>query len=230
MAPPVVLLPSPLLPIQAYDALAVAFEVAGPDIVVADPAEPRTGAELTVRWAQTVAAATPEIVVAHSNAGYLAPGVRAAAGGAAMVVFIDAALPPASGSTALAPAGLRERLIELADADGLLPPWTQWWPPGSLDDVVPAEELPALDQHCPRLPLAYFDSRVEAPTGWVDGPNAYLAFGLGYAAELDVARGQHWPVEVIEGAHLHFLHDAPRVARAVLELVAQARGQLPRSG
>ncbi len=230
MAPLVALLPSPLLPIQAYHPLTVAFEAAGHEIVLADPAEPGSGAELTARWAQEVAAARADVVVAHSNAGYLAPGVRAAADGAAVLVFMDAALPPATGSTALVPAVLRERLVELADADGVLPPWTRWWPSGSLDDVVPAGQLPALDQHCPRLLLAYFDSRVDAPTGWVDGPNAYLAFGSGYGAELDVARGQRWPVEVIAGAHLHFLHDPPGVARAVLELVEQARGQLPRSG
>ena len=52
--------------------------------------------------------------MAHSNAGLAAPTVRCRAEGARLV-FMDAALPPESGPTALAPEGLRAHLSGLAD-------------------------------------------------------------------------------------------------------------------
>ncbi|WP_252975609.1 hypothetical protein [Janibacter melonis] len=159
-------LPSPLLPALAYAELA-------------DASPARAG------WSARVAATD---LVAHSNAGYLAPLVRETAGLDVPLVAMDAALPPESGRYALAPPALRDMLTALADADGLLPPWTRWWPSGALDDVVPADRLAELDAACPRLPVAYVDEIFEAPKGWATRPCAYLAFGQTYAEEIAAAR------------------------------------------
>lgn len=48
-------------------------------------------------WAAMVGPRTT--LIAHSNAGYLAPSIRERAGTDARVIFMDAALPPEVGPT-----------------------------------------------------------------------------------------------------------------------------------
>ena len=219
--PSVLILPSPLLPGSAYRALAAALTDRGSDVRVA-PATlgPGEGApDLVRRWSRLLTGDTT--LVAHSNAGYLAPLVHSA-GTSAPIVFVDAALPPASGSTSLAPPSLRSMLVDLADSDGLLPPWTRWWSRSTMDAVMPSEAFAELDRDCPRLPLRYFDTVIAAPSGWAAAPTAYLALGTTYAEELELARRLGWPHATLDGGHLHFMHDPQAVATLVDALAAAA--------
>ena len=215
------MLPSPLLPASVHDGLRDALGRRGLSASVA-PGLLDTGQgalDLVARWASLVGPGT--VLVAHSNAGYLAPLVRAAGGTPGPIVFMDAALPPAAGSCALAPAPFREWLGELADAEGQLPPWTRWWPRTDLDEVLPADLFDAVDAVCPRLPLDYFDTVVTAPPGWVDGPNAYLAFGVTYGDERAFAERHGWPVADLEGLHLAFVTEPDVVATSIASLVGR---------
>lgn len=139
------LLPSPLLPGHVMDDLAVSLGRAGlPATVAAPDLAPGEGPpDLVDRWARQVRTGT--VVVAHSNAGYLAPHVRRAAGTGGPVVFVDAALPPPSGHHRLAPPALRSWLGELAEDEGLLPPWTRWWPREDLEQALPTGQFDDLD-------------------------------------------------------------------------------------
>lgn len=217
--PRAVLLPSPLLPARAYGPLADALGRRGWDVVIA-PVPP--SAEGPVRpllaFRDVVRAYGPDLVVAHSNAGRYGVG----AAGPAPVVYVDAALPPEQGEATLAPQGLLEHLADLADRDGLLPPWTRWWGEEDLREVLPdAEVLAGIREDEQRMPLSYFRSRLGAPPGWVEHPQAYLAFGATYADETAFARAQGWPTTVLGGAlHLHHLVDPDAVAAAVLGLAA----------
>ena len=219
------LLPSPLLPVSAYGGLTATLDQAGPDIRLASPTTDGVpDAETLARtWAAMVGPGTT--LIAHSNAGYLAPSVRNRAGTDTPVIFMDAALPPESGPTLLAPSRFRDHLSSLADDDGLLPPWTRWWSREDMDGVIPAEEFDELDRDCPRLPVSYFDTQLVAPPGWVEGPNAYLAFGTTYAQELNLARESGWPHTVTTGGHMQFLFDPVSVAAEILNLIER----LPRS-
>jgi hypothetical protein len=217
------LLPSPLLgpatwrPVeswlrgQGHDARAVEF---GP--------EPRTSAQVL----DAVAAAADDqtvVLVPHSNAGLYAPylttliDVRA-------TVFVDAALPdPAAEGkeTPLAPAAFMDFLQTLADDQGVLPPWTQWW--GDVADLFPdSSARQAVEREQQRLPLTYFTSRIPVPTGWTDRQAAYLAFGETYAAERDRAMRMGWPTRTMAGGHLHALQDPAAVGSAILDLSGTA--------
>ena len=219
----VLVLPSPLLPSQVYEPLLHALSTYGADATLAPSTldSDEDSNELVRRWS---ALALPgHILVAHSNAGYLAPSVRYRSR-AAGVVFMDAALPPASGDAALAPPGFREHLGRLALEDGTLPPWTRWWQREELDDVIPRGRFDDIDSHCPRLPLHYFDGRVTNPVGWTRGRSAYLAFGSTYAAEVEFARAQDWPLDTIDGGHLHFMNEPATVADRLLDLASTIVG------
>ncbi|HYN65303.1 MAG TPA: hypothetical protein VES93_00345 [Ornithinibacter sp.] len=218
-----VLLPSPLLPARAYAPLTHALGRCGwGAVVAAGPGLPDGPGPVLAAYREAVSEKRPDLVVAHSNAGRYA----VAAAGGVPVVHLDAALPPEHGDATLAPDGLLDHLAGLADDDGLLPPWTHWWSEEDLAAVVPdAEVLAGLRADEPRMPLAYFRSRLGAPDGWVRYPQAYLALGDTYAEETAFARGQGWPTTVLEGAlHLHHLVDPDAVAAAVLDLAAALGG------
>ncbi len=212
-----VVLPSPLLPARAYAPLTHALQRRGWGAVVAEPPRvPRGPEPVLAAFREAVTSGATDLVVAHSNAGRYA----VAAAGASPVVYLDAALPPERGDATLAPTALLDHLAALADADGLLPPWTRWWEDDDIASVVPDPAVLAdLRAHEPRMPLAYFRSRLGAPDGWATHRQAYLALGDTYAEETALARRLGWPTTVLQGAlHLHHLVDPDAVAAAVLDL------------
>ncbi len=218
----VLVLPSVLVGEAAYGVLVDAFRAAGLRCAVAGaPSQPRRGADVLAAFGEAVASTRPDLVVAHSNAGLVAPG----AAGGIPVVFVDAALPPSRGPCPMAPAPMTARLETLADDEGVLPPWTQWWDESDVAPLFPdVHSRHAVEERQPRLPLSYFRSEVEAPAGWERGRHAYLAFGRTYAAELARARDLGWPTGVMDGArHLHHLHAPRSVVREVLGLAAAER-------
>ncbi|MGJ9412406.1 hypothetical protein ACHAAC_06815 [Aeromicrobium sp. CF4.19] len=157
-------------------------------------------------------------LVAHSNAGLLAPLVaerRRVTG----LVLVDAGLPE-GGRCPMAPAALLETVAPLADEAGMLPGWTQWWPD---DDVAPLFppgpirwEVEAVQ---PRVTLGYLRSTIDVPLDWTDTlPGAYLAFGDTYAAELERAEALGWPTTRLDGGHLHQLIEPDTVASQISTL------------
>lgn len=173
----------------------------------------------------TAAVPAGAVLVPHSNAGLYAPAL-AAAGDATATVYVDAALPSAEPTSPLAPPGLLEHLAGLVDDEGLLPPWTRWWDEADLAGLFPDAAWRArVEQEQPRLPWAYFTSRVPVPAGWTARPSAYLAFGGTYAEEAARAREEGWPVDVLDGGHLHLLHDPDAVAASIVTLLAGLAGR-----
>jgi hypothetical protein len=213
-------LPSPFLPGSVHAPLADALQRRGWGVAVAPLTASPVGPEPVLAAFRTaVDEVAPDVVLTHSNAGRYAPLVA----GGVPVVHIDAALPPASGEPAtLAPEAMLSVLAGMADANGLLPPWTRWWSEEAVAEVLPDPvALAALRAEEWPMPLTYVRSRLGAPVGWAERPQAYLAFGDTYAVEVALARGQGWPVERVQGAgHLHHLVEPGLVADAVVELAA----------
>src|SRR6478609_6627759 len=99
------------------------------------------------------------VLVVHSNAGLWAP-LLASRLDVQATVYVDAALAGHGADTALAPPRFLELLETLADPDGVLPPWTQWWADDDVRDLFPdAATRAAVEAEQPRLPLSYFTSR-----------------------------------------------------------------------
>ena len=216
--PTFVLLPSPLLGAAVWDPVAGLLRDGGHRVVVASPGGVATPAEVLAAYVE--AAGEPgAVLVPHSNAGYFAP-VVADRCAAVATVYVDAALPAGSGATSLAPTAFLDFLTGLADPDGLLPPWTDWW--DDTDGLFPDEATrAAVEAGQPRLPLSYFRSTVDVPAGWERAPSGYLAFGGTYAEEAARARSWGWPARRLDGGHLHLLHDPVATADAVVQLAGE---------
>ncbi|MDQ0378332.1 alpha/beta hydrolase [Amycolatopsis thermophila] len=157
----------------------------------------------------------PGVLVVHSGAGALVPGI-AARTGAPRAVFVDALLPrPGRSWFDTAPPELGDRLRELATG-GRLPPWHEWFPPGTIDELLPGRRIrDAFVAELPRVPLAYFTEPVpDAPVP----PGAYLQLSDAYDGEAREAAERGWPVERIGGHHLAPLTDPAVVAAALARL------------
>lgn len=220
----VLVLPSPLVGAGAYAGLVDALSARGhPARVAPVPDGVRSGAEVLAAFRRARGAEVLDLVLAHSNAGLVAPAVA----DGIPVVFVDAALPATRGRSPMAPTSLTGHLGTLAGPDGLLPPWTEWWNEEDLAPLFPdAATRRSVEAGEPRLPLAYFGTSVPVPPGWERGPNAYLAFGATYAAELARARALGWPLRVLDDAlHLHHLHDPGSVAAEVIALADLVTGR-----
>jgi hypothetical protein len=164
------------------------------------------------------------ILVAHSNAGLFVPVIAKELGRpVACSIFADASIPPSSGSAPVAEEAFLPFLRDLADKDGRLPQWTNWW---SEQDVAPMLPDPLTRQvitaEQPRLPLDYYLEHIPVPDDWDDIPCAYLLFNEAYEGQAAEADRRGWPVRTTPGEHLHQVVDPAAVTRALLELADAA--------
>jgi hypothetical protein len=215
------LLPSPLLGRSVWGPVAELLEGRGWSVLVAAvPGVPGSAHDVLDGFVESLPGDQSLVLVPHSNAGLYVPALyrrRTVAG----TVFVDAALPPDHGDTALAPAPLYELLRTRADHAGLLPPWTRWWDDADVAALFPdAQTRAGVEAEQPRVPLSYFDGRVEVPSGWLDRPAAYVAFGDTYAGEIERARQHGWPISTLAGRHLHMLVEPDSVASTLVDMLA----------
>ena len=219
-APALLLLPSPLVGPAAWRPAEAWLSAQGRDVTVVETGAPRRPTEVLDAVRDAGAGLGPVTLVPHSNAGLYVPLLREQLDVAA-TVFVDAALAGGDAETSMAPPGLMTRLRELADPDGVLPPWTSWWDPCDVVELFPSEEVRrAVERTQPRLPLSYFTARLPVPDGWAEAASAYLAFGDTYADEVAFALAHRWPVSVLPGRHLQMLQDPAGVGAEILRLEA----------
>lgn len=153
--------------------------------------------------------------------GYSAAGPRlfqvAALARPAAVVLLDARLP-ADGVAPDAAPEFAESLDRLPVADGLLPPWSEWWPDAIAELIPDRETRSTFARTCPRVDRAMFSRPIPAPD--FDGPCGFVGLGDGYATDAEHARRRGWPVMVVDGAnHLWPVVEAAAVADALGEMI-----------
>jgi hypothetical protein len=198
------------------------YQVGIPDLtgtVAAGPPYCSRQAEVIARSA----AGQPAILIGHSGAGPLLPAAGANIAGVRGYVFADAGLPiPGQSWMDTAPPDLAARLREMADAQGWLPPWPQWWGEEAMAELIPdpdARQRFAAD--CSRLPLAMFEEVQPAAPQWPGAPAAYLLLSEAYEDQAARARELGWPVTQLASHHLAPLTDPGLVAESLRELLDQ---------
>ena len=223
MATSLIFLPSPLLGPSVWWPVARILAEQGWHTMVCGLAAPVvTGDDVLGAYRAALPIDRDLVLVPHSNAGaYVAElsvdcPILAA-------VFVDAVLPPPSGRIPLAPPALLDALRERVDADGLLPPWTEWWDETDLGVLFPdAPSRAAVEREQQRIALTYFEGARAVPAGWDAYPGAYLAFGDTYATERDDAAQRGWPVRTLQQAgHLHQLTAPDQVAETLCALLGE---------
>jgi hypothetical protein len=161
------------------------------------------------------------ILIGHSGAGPLLPQIQAHARSVlSPLVFVDAGVPPEAGEADLAPAEFMQDLRTIA-IDGVLPPWSQWFGPAVMSDLIPDDSKRAtVTDELPRLPLSFFEVPVLAPTGWANGGCGYVQLSEPYSGEAAKAASRGWPVIQSMGAHLDIVTRPAEVADAILSVTS----------
>ena len=165
------------------------------------------------------------ILIGHSRAGPLLATAGIMLGEKVQgYVFVDARLPALGRSwMETVSHDLAARMRDLADPQGWLPPWSQWWEEEGLAELLPD---PAVRRHfaagCPRLPMAMFEETYPPAPGWPNAPGAYLQLSEPYHDETAQARKLGWPVRQYLSHHLALLTEPGQVAREIRELISQA--------
>jgi hypothetical protein len=212
-----VLVHSPLVGPSTWRWVARELEAAGHRVSV--PAVP---AEVAARgwaaFADSVArqATGGEVLVGHSGAGPLLPLIaKRTVRRPSSLVFVDAAVPPSAGAAQLMPDGMLSELRALA-TDGVLPPWSDWFGPEVMRELVPDHDKRAIvASELPTLPLAYFQDPVPMPNGWASVRSGYVLLSQAYAADADEAESRGWPVARRMGAHLDIVTRPKQIADAI---------------
>ena len=227
MAARLVLVHSPLVGRAAWDLVAAdlagrGYEVGVPDLTGTVTAGP----PYCLRQAQVIARSAsgqPAILVGHSGAGPLLAAAGAAIGQAGGYVFVDAGLPaPGQAWMETVPPDLATQLREMADAEGWLPPWPQWWGDEALAELIPDPDTrQQFAASCPRLPLAMFEEIHPPAPQWPDAPCAYLLLSEAYQDQAARARELGWPVTSQISHHLALLTEPGRVAGSLGELIGR---------
>jgi hypothetical protein len=162
----------------------------------------------------------PVLLVGHSNAGLFLPAIALSLEPRDVaLVFADASIPPLDGpDVGLAPAGLMDELRAMA-VDGVLPRWGDWWPEAVAAGLYPDDATRRLvGAEEPRLPVSFYEEKVDIPAGWARRPCGYLRLSDGYESEAVTAAAMGWPVRRLAGEHLHMLVDPAGVAGALVDL------------
>ncbi len=232
MAARLLLVHSPLVGPATWNLVAADLAGGGCEVGVPDLTGTVTaGPPYCLRQAEVIARSAsgrPAILIGHSGAGPLLAAAAAIMDQVRGYVFADAGLPiPGQTWMETVPPELAAQLREMADDQGWLPPWPQWWGDETLAGLIPD---PAARRHftagCPRLPLAMFEEVHPLVPQWPDAPAAYLQLSEAYQDEAAKARELGWPVAERISHHLAPLTDSALVAASLRVLL----DQLPHSG
>jgi pimeloyl-ACP methyl ester carboxylesterase len=224
----VVLVHSPLVGCGVWEPVATELAADGYSVAVPDLGGTiSAGPPYQLRQAKVIADSAggqAALLVGYSRAGPLLATAGAMLGGGVRgYIFVDARLPrPGRSWIETTSPGLVARLREMADPQGWLPPWSQWWGEEGLAALLPdpAVRLP-FAAGCPRLPLAMLEEVLPPVPGWPGAPGGYLQLSAAYEDEAAKAGELGWPVRRELSHHLALLTEPRQVARQVRELIGQ---------
>ena len=223
----IALVHSPLVGPATWETLAAAIGHRGHQVVTPDltPTVCKEGPPYASRQVDAVSTSLDQrwtVLVGHSGAGPLLGAVADAVESVCGCVFVDAGLPtPGMSWFQTVPAELAEQLRGTA-RDGWLPPWSEWWGPEALEELLPDARVRArFAAGCPRLPLAMFEEPLPPAPHWQDRPGAYLRLSDAYQEPAERARELGWPVTELASHHLAVLTEPQLVINPLLDLVAE---------
>ncbi|WP_137812795.1 alpha/beta hydrolase [Gandjariella thermophila] len=162
------------------------------------------------------------VLVAHSAAGALLPGVAdALAGRATAAVFVDAMLPYAGASWwDIAPVEQRAELSRLV-REGRLPPWNEWFPASAVAALLPQADLRGrFVAELPEIPLDYFEEAAPSAAAWPPASGCgYLRLSEPYEAAARRAEQLGWLVDRWDADHLAMLTEPEKAATLIARMV-----------
>jgi len=143
---------SPLVGRATWDLVAAGLAGRGYPVSVPDlTSTVAAGPPYCSRQAEVIASsasAKPANLIGHSGAGPLLAAAGAILGQVRGYIFVDAGLPtPGQSWMDTVPPDLAAQVREMADAQGWLPPWPQWWGEEALTSTLEPVAVPSGNVH-----------------------------------------------------------------------------------
>jgi hypothetical protein len=185
--------------------------------------------ELALHYARLLSLEEAPFVVGHSLATLVVADL-AAKMPVRGLIMVDGELPPASGPVAPGRDAFREFVVGLADHDGRLPLWSDWWHDHPRRSFTGIDEL-ARDANAfatfkndqPRVSRTWFDDKIDlAP--WAHISSGYIQTSAFYHHAADEAQRRSWPVVRMKGTHLHPALQPDETAAAIQEISGRLAG------
>jgi hypothetical protein len=225
-----VLVHSPATGPVVWRGVAEQLRAAGHQVSVPDLRPTLTGGPgWTARQIELASQSTvdgPCIVVGHSAAGALLPGIGAALGDVAGYLFVDAVMPRPGRTFEQARTALMDFIRSMAAGGEWTKPWSQWWGDDLAETFTDPALLAAFEAECRPLPVEMFREPAPVIDGWPDAPCGYLRFSDGYSTQ--APRDLGWPVMDHPGDHLEMMFDPTGVTKALLALFGEIAANVPR--
>jgi alpha/beta hydrolase family protein len=209
----IILVTGPLVGASSWAPTADRLRAAGARVHVPDVLARLGGAPSWSAWtSHLVELVSPDdepILIGHSSASTLVVDLATKIHVSGLII-VDGDIPPASGSAPPIRATFHEFISGLADEDGLLPPWSQWWVKDRRRAQLVGIDALALDpgsfesfeMGLPRMTLSWFDDVIDlAPWGHI--PAGYIQLSAIYDHAAEEALRRAWPVRRMQGTHLH---------------------------
>ena len=206
---------SPLVGPLSWSAVQVELRMRGHEVQVPS----LVSAAMSGSWQACVDAAVggastgdDMVLVGHSGSGPLLPLIAGRMDPPpGRLVFVDAIVPPEEGERSVSPPLLRH--LRTIETEGRLPPWSEWFGPGVMEELVPDDHLrSAVVSEIPVLPLSYFEGVVPVPSGWTRTTCRYVLLSEAYREEWAEATSRGWQVFELLGSHLDILTRPVEVA------------------
>jgi pimeloyl-ACP methyl ester carboxylesterase len=185
--------------------------------------------ELALHYARLLSLEEAPILVGHSFATVVIADL-AAKMPVRSLIMVDGELPPASGPVAPGRDAFREFVVGLADRDGRLPLWSDWWhdhPRRSftgIDELAhDADAFGTFKDDQPRVSRTWFDDTIEL-VRWGHIASGYIQTSAFYDHAADEAQRRNWPVVRIKGTHLHPTLQPDETAAAIQEVCGKLAG------
>jgi hypothetical protein len=202
---------------------AAGWRVAVPDLRPLADASPMYPALCNAAAAAVPLNAAAVVVVGHSRAGPLLPGVAAAVGPAVShVVFVDARLPHAGRSWQDTLSADRLAALENAASSGRLPTWDRWFPPEALAELLPdRQQRSRLVGDLPQLPWGLVtEAAPHAEGAWDSARHVYVQLSEAYEAVAAQADADGYQVLRARADHLAMMTRPSLVADLLLAALA----------
>ncbi|GLH81822.1 hypothetical protein SSBR45G_67310 [Bradyrhizobium sp. SSBR45G] len=167
------------------------------------------------------------VLVGHSSASTLAAelATKLPARG---IIIVDGDIPPAQGRAPPVRPALRDFIRNLARADGTLPVWSRWFEQhperAALIGLDRLSQRPgafaAFESGLPTMHVDWFDDSVELAR-WDHVPAGFIQASPIYDHATAEALRRGWPVERLNGTHLHPTLCPAETAQAILKITDQ---------
>jgi hypothetical protein len=209
---PIVLVTGPMVGTSSWAPTAARLRAAGNHVEVPDVLGSLGRVPAWSAWTShlidLIDTSLKPILIGHSAASILVADMATKMPVRGLVI-VDGHIPPASGPTPPFLPSRRAFLDSLANEEGLLLPWSQWWKDPQFAGIMGVDRLARdakafalFETELPRMARSWFDDAIDL-AAWDHVPAGYIQTCSYFDPAAEDALRRGWPVKRLNGTHLH---------------------------